>query len=63
VIQAAQERGEVRPIVPEMISGMLLAIVNWVVYFDSTQRFQVSGKIMMRQVIDVMLHGIVEQNN
>jgi AcrR family transcriptional regulator len=60
VIKAAQERGEVRPIVPEMISGMLLAIVNWVVYFDSTQRFSVSGKIMMRQVIDVMLHGIVE---
>ena len=61
VIRAAQERGEVRPIVPEMISGMLLAIVNWVVYFDSTQRFQVSGKIMMRQVIDVMLHGIVSE--
>ncbi len=59
VIRAAQERGEVRPIVPEMISGMLLAIVNWVVYFDSTQRFHVSGKVMMRQVIDVMLHGIV----
>ena len=61
VIRAAQERGEVRPIVPEMISGMLLAIVNWVVYFDSTQRFQVSGKIMMRQVIDVMLHGIISE--
>jgi AcrR family transcriptional regulator len=61
VIRAAQERGEVRPIVPELISGMLLAIVNWVVYFDSTQRFQVSGKIMMRQVIDVMLHGIVSE--
>jgi AcrR family transcriptional regulator len=61
VIRAAQERGEVRPIVPEMISGMLLAIVNWVVYFDSTQRFQVSGKIMMRQVIYVMMHGIISE--
>ena len=59
VIRAAQARGEVRLIVPEMIAGMVLAIVNWVVYFDSTQRFKVSGKIMMRQVIDVMLHGIV----
>lgn len=60
VIRAAQTRGEVRPIVPEMIAGMVLAIVNWVVYFDSTQRFHVPGKVMMRQVIDVMLHGIVE---
>lgn len=59
VIQSAQERGEARPIVPEMIAGMVLAIVNWVVYFDSTQRFHISGKIMMRQVIDIMLHGIV----
>ena len=63
VVRAAQERGEVRPIVPEMIAGMVLAIVNWVVYFDSTQRFRVSGKVMMRQVIDIMLHGIIERGD
>lgn len=61
VIRAAQERGDVRPIVPEMVAGLLLAVINWAVYFDSTNRFAVPGKLMMRQVIGVMLHGIVQQ--
>ena len=61
VVKAAQERGEVRRIVPEMVAGMLLALTNWAVYFDSTNRIGVSSKIMMRQVIDLMLHGMVER--
>ncbi len=60
VVRAAQERGEVRPIVPEMIAGMLLAVINWVVYFDSTHRFRTSAQQMMHEVIMVMLHGIVQ---
>ena len=39
----------------------LLALTNWAVYFDSTNRIGVSSKIMMRQVIDLMLHGMVER--
>jgi AcrR family transcriptional regulator len=61
VIRAAQERGDVRPIVPEMVAGILLAVINWVMYFDSTNRFAVPGKLMMREVIGVMLHGIIQQ--
>ena len=61
VIKAAQARGEVRRIVPEMVAGMLLALTNWAVYFDSTSRFSVSSKVMMRQVIELMLNGIIER--
>ncbi|MBA3869343.1 MAG: TetR/AcrR family transcriptional regulator [Anaerolineae bacterium] len=62
VLRAAQARGEVRRIIPEMVVGMLLALTNWAVYFDSTSRFSVSSKVMMRQVIDLMLNGIIERN-
>ncbi len=61
VIKAAQERGEVRRLVPQMVAGMLLALTNWAVYFDSTSRFTVSSKVMMRQVIELMLNGIIER--
>lgn len=61
VIKAAQVRGEVRRIIPEMVAGMLLAITNWAVYFDSTNRFKVSSKIMMRQVIELLLNGMIER--
>ncbi len=61
VIKAAQVRGEVRRIIPEMVAGMLLAITNWAVYFDSTNRFRVSSKVMMRQVIELLLNGMIER--
>jgi len=61
VITAAQTRGEVRKIVPQMVGGMLMALTNWAVYFDSTSRFSVSSKVMMRQVIELMLNGIIER--
>jgi len=61
VIKAAQIRGEVRRIIPEMVAGMLLAITNWAVYFDSTNRFRVSSKVMMRQVIELLLNGMIER--
>jgi len=61
VITAAQARGEVRQIVPQMVGGMLMALTNWAVYFDSTSRFSVSSKVMMRQVIELMLNGIIER--
>ncbi|MBI1279173.1 MAG: TetR family transcriptional regulator [Anaerolineaceae bacterium] len=62
IIRAAQERGEVRRIVPEMVSGMLLALTNWAVYFDSTNRFSITSKMMMRQVIELMLNGMIERS-
>ncbi len=61
VIKAAQVRGEVRRIIPEMVAGMLLAITNWAVYFDATNRFKVSSKVMMRQVIELLLNGMIER--
>jgi len=61
VIKAAQVRGEVRRIIPEMVAGMLLALTNWAVYFDSTSRFERSSKVMMRQVIDLLLNGMIER--
>lgn len=61
VIRAAQARGEVRRIIPEMVAGMLLALTNWAVYFDSTSRFDRSSKVMMRQVIDLLLNGMIER--
>ncbi len=61
VIKGAQARGEVRRIIPEMVAGMLLALTNWAVYFDSTSRFEVSSKVMMRQVIDLLLNGMIER--
>lgn len=61
VIKAAQVRGEVRRIIPEMVAGMLLAITNWAVYFDSTNRFSASSKMMMRQVIELLLYGMIER--
>jgi AcrR family transcriptional regulator len=62
VIKAAQARGEVRRIIPEMVAGMLLALTNWAVYFDSTSRFDSSSKVMMRQVIDLLLNGLIERH-
>ena len=61
VITAAQARGEVRQIVPQMVGGMLMALTNWAVYFDSTSRFSVSSKVMMRLVLELMLNGIIER--
>lgn len=62
LIRDAQERGEVRPLIPQTVAGMLLAVINWAIYFDSTNRFDMSGKVMMRQVINVMLHGIMNED-
>ncbi len=61
VIKAAQAAAKSGDFIPEMVAGMLLAMTNWAVYFDSTNRFNVSSKMMMRQVIELILNGMIER--
>ena len=59
VVQAAQQRGEIRPLDPHVLVGMLLAVINWIKYFDSSQAIPVSTDDMIHDIIGVVLHGVV----
>lgn len=59
VVQAAQQRGEIRPLDPHVMVGMLLAVINWIKYFDSSQAISVSTDDMIHDIIGVVLHGVV----
>jgi len=59
VVLAAQQRGEIRPLDPHVLVGMLLAVINWIKYFDSSQAIPVSTDDMIHDIIGVVLHGVV----
>jgi len=59
VVLAAQERGEIRPLDPHVMVGMLLAVINWIKYFDSSQAIPVSTDDMIHDIVGVVLHGVV----
>lgn len=61
VVQAAQQRGEIRPLDPHVLVGMLLAVINWIKYFDSSQAISVSTDDMIHDIIGVVLHGVVNR--
>ncbi|MBN8620564.1 MAG: TetR/AcrR family transcriptional regulator [Anaerolineae bacterium] len=61
VVLAAQERGEIRPLDPHVMVGMLLAVINWIKYFDSSQAISVSTDDMIHDIIGVVLHGVVNR--
>lgn len=61
VVQAAQQRGEIRPLDPHVMVGMLLAVINWIKYFDSSQAISVSTDDMIHDIIGVVLHGVVNR--
>lgn len=61
VVLAAQERGEIRPLDPHVMVGMLLAVINWIKYFDSSQAISVSTDDMIHDIIGVVLYGVVNR--
>lgn len=61
VVLAAQQRGEIRPLDPHVMVGMLLAVINWIKYFDSSQAISVSTDDMIHDIIGVVLHGVVNR--
>ena len=61
VVQAAQQRGEIRPLDPHVMVGMLLAVINWIKYFDSSQAISVSTDDMIHDIIGVVLYGVVNR--
>ncbi len=59
VIQPAQRRGEVQPMDPNLLAGMLIGVMNWVAYFDQEALLEMPTEAVIEQVIAVLLHGMI----